>query len=446
MWWLTRRTLRGHARGHVATFVVVAVGTWIVSACGGLMETGLRASDGGNLVPLAGVSGGLAVMVAALAVISTVALAAQLRERELALLRAVAATPGQVRVMIVGEAMTVAAAAALVGCWGGPPAGRHLLPVLIAHDVAPATVAYRQGWIPLVAAIGIGLAFTLVAALAAAAGPARTEPVRALTQVVLQRARPGLLRTLLGVACLAGGAVLCAVTGSVLAADEASATAGPAVLVLAIAVALLGPAVTRPVLAVLCLPIRITRPATGELAVANLRARPATTAAIATPVTLACSIALANLYMQTTLANAHLAGSNPRGTQTQAWVNYLLIAVLVAYALVTMTNTLAATVRQRRGEFAALRLAGAGRSQILSMLTIESTLVGATGLLVGILLAAATAIPYAINLTGSPWPSGSGWILATVAALAPTLTAALTLLPALTLLSPRTIQTITDDA
>src|SRR5262249_17739436 len=57
-----------------------------------------------TLIPVTAAFGGLAMFIAIFVVASTMGLSIQQREREIALLRAVAATPGQVRRMIAWEA------------------------------------------------------------------------------------------------------------------------------------------------------------------------------------------------------------------------------------------------------------------------------------------------------------------------------------------------------
>ena len=69
---------------------------------------------------------------------ATLALSAQHRQRELALMRTVGSTPGQVRRMILGEAVVVAVPAVLVGCVPGLFLGRMLFDQLAEHGVASA--------------------------------------------------------------------------------------------------------------------------------------------------------------------------------------------------------------------------------------------------------------------------------------------------------------------
>ena len=67
------------------------------------------------LIILSGVFGGMVAVVMALVVSATIGLSVRQRRRELALLRASGATPGQVRKMVVAETMLVAVVALAAG-------------------------------------------------------------------------------------------------------------------------------------------------------------------------------------------------------------------------------------------------------------------------------------------------------------------------------------------
>src|SRR5262249_16860724 len=79
---------------------------------------GVPAARGGGetLIVLSAVFGGLATLVAILVVAGTLGLSIQLRRRELALLRAIGATPRQIRRLILGEIVVVSVAATALGC------------------------------------------------------------------------------------------------------------------------------------------------------------------------------------------------------------------------------------------------------------------------------------------------------------------------------------------
>src|SRR5439155_23300049 len=78
------------------------------------------------LIPVTAAFGGLAMFIAIFVVASTLGLSIQQREREIALMRAVAATPGQIRRMLAWQAVIVALAGSAAGIWPGMGLGRAI--------------------------------------------------------------------------------------------------------------------------------------------------------------------------------------------------------------------------------------------------------------------------------------------------------------------------------
>src|SRR5262249_8708727 len=113
-----------------------ARGSAVVTLTGddrGLAEFPEARSDGETLIAISGVFGGLAILVAMLVVAGTLALSILMRERELALLRAIGASPRQVRRMIVAETMFVSVFAAALGCVLGIALGRRPVTLILAR-------------------------------------------------------------------------------------------------------------------------------------------------------------------------------------------------------------------------------------------------------------------------------------------------------------------------
>jgi putative ABC transport system permease protein len=129
-----------------------------------------------------------------------------------------------------------------------------------------------------------------------------------------------------------------------------------------------------------------------------------------------------------------LVATNVEDLQTQAWVNYMLVGMLIAYTAVSVVNTLVSTTLRRRREFALQRLNGSTRSQVLRMLTTESTLITLTGITLGTAIALACLLPYSARVSGNAIPTGPIWIYLTVVAAAAVLTFTSTLIPATTAL------------
>src|SRR4030095_5751619 len=63
-----------------------------------------------------------------------------------------------------------------------------------------------------------------------------------------------------------------------------------------------------------------------------------------------------------------LTATHGEQQQTQAWVNYLLVGMIVAYTAIAVVNTLVLATARRRREFALLQLTGSTRGQVLRMM------------------------------------------------------------------------------
>jgi hypothetical protein len=106
------------------------------------------------------------------------------RTREIALLQALGATPGDVRAVVLLEAALLGAAGGLLGValgWGstllGDLAWKRALP---DFPYRPETFFHLPGWLPL-AALGVVVLATVLGALGPAAAASRVDPARALS-------------------------------------------------------------------------------------------------------------------------------------------------------------------------------------------------------------------------------------------------------------------------
>lgn len=253
-----------------------------------------------SLIVLAGVFGGMAISVALFVVATTLGLSIQQRQRELALLRAIGTTPGQLRRMVIGEALVTSLFATTLGSLLGIPFGQWLFDRLAGAGIVPAAMEFRLGWIPMVVAVGSALLITLGAAWVAGRRAARTRPTEALVEAGIQRRWLSPVRLILALLSLGGGLALFIVTVAVMTGPIAASTAGPSVLLWAIGLALIGPGITRMMLAVFRWPVRALTGTSGYLATLNARTRTVRMAAVVTPIMLATGIATANIYLQTT--------------------------------------------------------------------------------------------------------------------------------------------------
>ncbi|MEN1888431.1 ABC transporter permease [Streptomyces mirabilis] len=256
-----------------------------------------------KLVSMGGAMGGTSLLVAVLVVVGTFALSVQQRHRELALLRAIAATPGQIRALLGREALIVGAAAGTAGALAGLPLGSWLHGRFVAMGAVPATLQHTVSVFPPFAALAATLLGAWAAARISSRRIARIRPAEALAEAHAERTRPAWGRILAGLALLAGGVALVAVL-SVLRTEPASTPVTfLAVVVLASSVALLGPLLVRAAVAVLGGPLALTGPSS-RLARANLRGHAARMASVVTPLTLLIGMTCTVLFVQPTLGNA----------------------------------------------------------------------------------------------------------------------------------------------
>jgi putative ABC transport system permease protein len=124
-----------------------------------------------------------------------------------------------------------------------------------------------------------------------------------------------------------------------------------------------------------------------------------------------------------------VVAAHARGTATQAWVNYLIVGMLIAYTALSVVNTLALATGERRREFGLQRLNGATRAQVLRMTALEALLVAAVGVLLGTAAAATALVPFTLATANRLTPTGPWSIYLTVVATAALLTLVATLVP-----------------
>jgi putative ABC transport system permease protein len=239
------------------------------------------AADRLTLVAIFGTMGGIGGFVALFVVAGTFALAIAQRRRETAVLRALGATPRQVRRLIAGEALIVSVVATALGVLAGRPLAHAIVDVLADHGVAPAGFELGRPLIPLAVAIGGGIGIAQLAVVAAARRAGRVRPAEALREVAIEHDRPGAIQLVSGLLLLGGGATM----ALVFSGEAAAAFAILGALMLAMGTALLGRWLLGLPAAALSLPLRLLG-APGLLASTSLAANRWRTAALATPIVL----------------------------------------------------------------------------------------------------------------------------------------------------------------
>ncbi|MEU3642129.1 ABC transporter permease [Lentzea sp. NPDC034063] len=254
------------------------------------------------LAILAGSFGGYAVLVAIFVVASTLALTVEQRRREFALLRAVGATPRQIRRLIGVETTVVSVIAGVIGSLAGIGVSLGLRAAFAKIGVVPDDFALSISPIPLVAALLIGVGAARLAAWSASRRPSSINPVEALGEAAVQKRDVGKVRLAIGWVLVALGLGATAVP-LFIGGQIGAAMSVMAALVLIIGLTLTGPRVVGGAVRVIA-PVLARSGVSGYLASANVLKNSRRLAAAVTPLMLAVGFAVVNFYSQTTFTAA----------------------------------------------------------------------------------------------------------------------------------------------
>ncbi|MEU6323793.1 FtsX-like permease family protein [Streptomyces sp. NPDC047009] len=270
------------------------------------------------LTALGGSFGGTAALTAVFVVMGTIALATGQRAREFALLRAIGATPRQIRRTIATEAVILAPVAAALGVLPGLKLARWWFGELLHRGAVAGQMSLHVGVLPMLAAVGACVLAALTAGWVAARRPAGLRPSQALGEAAVERARPGAIRICMGLAALAGGGVLAALAARLGGSDAANTALG-VIMCFLLAVALLGPLLARLCASILALPLRAgAAGAAGSLAADNTRAQARRLASAITPIIMVTAFCGTLLFIQSTIA--HASGENVKSAVVADYV------------------------------------------------------------------------------------------------------------------------------
>ena len=288
----------------------------VAGADRGAAENPAIAGDDSDIEGLGGSAGADIIIISLLVVAGTVALSVSQRHRQFALLRAVGATPGQVRLAVIAElaALGVAGGVAgwLPGCWLAALAVHGM----IGQDLLPAgATTWTSLWLLFIAVIS-GMTIGALSGLLAARRAGRAAPADALRGSATERRWPHPVRTLLGLAALGGSGVLVVAITRSGAGTQEIGTALALLLALIVAVALLGPLLTALAELLLRLPARASGVA-GRLAMADVRAQPRRMASAVLPVALSLSFAGTVYFLDSTLAHTATVQQDQRLTAAE---------------------------------------------------------------------------------------------------------------------------------
>lgn len=224
---------------------------------------------------------GIALVVGTFIIANTFQILVAQRTRELALLRAVGASRGQVLRSVLLEATVVGLVAAAVGVGLGIALAAGVRAALDAGgaDLPSAGLVITVGTV--VQGLLIGLLVTIVAAVAPAIRATRVPPLAALRDVAVDRSGASKVRLVAGLVVLALGALNLSRAWTADGDTDAIPTVGLGALLLIIGAIVIGPVLAGPSVRIAGAALPRLRGVTGQLAAENAARSPKRTAATA---------------------------------------------------------------------------------------------------------------------------------------------------------------------
>ncbi|MEU1602974.1 ABC transporter permease [Micromonospora matsumotoense] len=290
--------------------------TTYVGADRGKAEQSAHLAAQGLLVTAGSAFGGYVVLLIVFVVAGTIGLSVRHRRRDLALLRAIAATPGQVRRMLLAEAALLALAAAVLGGPAGLLAARWVHGELVDRGFVPADFPMTGGLLAVPAAAGTAVLVAVLAALLAGRRVTAIRPVEALGEIAVEPRRPGRARLVTGGLTLAGAGSSGAFTVGSTGSTGALAGAAGMLYLFVVAVALLAPWINAYAARLLTPVLPRLGGVSGHLAAANLRANAQGTATVLTALVLSVGLGGSVWFLQTNLERQTVAQSGA-GTRAE---------------------------------------------------------------------------------------------------------------------------------
>jgi putative ABC transport system permease protein len=323
------------------------------------------------LTSMGGAIGGTALIVAVLVVAGTFALSIQQRYRELALLRAVGATPRQVRRMISREALLLGLTAVIPGALLGIPLANVTGAELVSPGAIGGTLRLALSPFPVIGAAVATVGAAWLAARVTARRPARIRPAEALVESAVERRAVAAGRVVAGLICTALAVIITVVLGGLHTEPAAIPVTYLSVLLWIIAVALLGPVLTRGAVALLG-GLLLVFPVGGFLAAQNSRANSRRAASVITPLALLIGMTATILFVPATISHGaraqadaglkadYLVGSSGPGVPASA-----AQALRATHGVSAVIEDLRTTIWVGKDKRSAQGLTPAGLTQVL---------------------------------------------------------------------------------
>ncbi|MFJ5305422.1 FtsX-like permease family protein [Streptomyces sp. NPDC088350] len=312
------RTAPGAERRVAAEVRTKLKGTGLLTVTGA--ERGDTAAPGAGasrslLVLLAGSLSGIILLITGFVMASALAVAIGGQRRDLALMRAVGATPKQIRRLAAAQSTVVAAVAVAPGVGLGYLLAGRFRGLLADRGVVPAELPLTFSPLPALAAIVLMLLAVQASARCSAWRTSRMPATEAVAESRSEPRDPSRARTRIGVAVIVVATVMSALPLFSRTVIGATATSIAGILG-AIGLALAGPALVRGIGGAAARATRSGTSAPTWLAMANLRAYALRNAGIVSTLAMAVVFVLTYTFTQTTVLAA-TAQDTSTGTLAQ---------------------------------------------------------------------------------------------------------------------------------
>lgn len=381
---LALRTASTHRRRYVLGTSAVAVAAGFLSASDlvtralsdGMRSAGANDDNAKGLFALLAVFGLIAAVASGFVIANSFATMLAARARELALLRAVGARRKQIRATVLIEGTAVGVVGGLIGL----AAGTALAWLIVALAIDDAGLPLPSASTMLIA-LGVSLGVTWASVLSASRRATRVPPVAAMGQAQVLEALPlGRNRIIGGWLLIAVGLGFVAIPGEDLVNVLAFVVGGLLVFAgLSTLAAGFVPWVAR-----LLGRLAGTGPA-ARLAVGNLERSRRRVANTAMAVTLGITLFTGSVViLSSATAQAEANGYTQDNSGAMYAMAFALTGMTVVVGLVGVINTLVLSVQERIRELALLRAVGMTSGEVRRTVTIEGALLGAVGVLLGL--------------------------------------------------------------
>ncbi|MFE0818464.1 FtsX-like permease family protein, partial [Streptomyces sp. NPDC058847] len=323
------------AEERVATAVrerVAGMGLEVVTGAdrGEAVEPGVGSARS-LLVLLAGSLAGIVLLITGFVVAGALGVAVAGQRRDLALMRAVGATPKQIRRLAAAQSSVVAAVALVPGVAAGYLLAGRFRELLADRGVLPGELPLTIGPLPALATLLLVAAAVQLSARCAAWRTSRMPATEAVAESRSEPRRPSRVRTSAGLLLMLGACVLAAAPLLSRTVIGASATSIAGVLA-AIGLALSGPALVKGAGEAVVRRLRPSAAAPTWLALANVRGYALRVAGVVSPLAMAVVFVLTYTFAQTTVLAA-TAQDTRTGTLAQYEVTAPALGGLPADAL-----------------------------------------------------------------------------------------------------------------